>query len=1046
MLCVADGAAVARWHDEPVDDLPEGLYETLIDVALAQRLAGMTDGVSIDIDPLRDADAADRVALFLSREIERALEMLPERQRADVGISVLASLMDRLAAEPLIPRSNPRRPSTPGRMLHAVTGPGPDGLPQRVRHPLIPLLDTALLTNAPGEPGVGSQIKAEIESADSIDVVMAFIRMSGIRPIADELAAHCDRGRALRILTTSYTGSTQVAALELLNRIGAHVRISYDVTSTRLHAKSWLFHRRSGFGTAYIGSSNLTHSAQVTGLEWNVRVSQARNRSVIEKITAVFDSYWQGGDFVPFDGQEFRERTAAASNPAVAHLSPLEVMLRPFQERLLERIALARLRGRHRNLLASATGTGKTVMAAVDYGRLRTSLPRARLLFVAHREEILDQSLATFRQVLRDGAFGEKWVGGMRPERFSHVFASIQSLNTAGVEALSPDHFDVVIIDEFHHAAAPSYLALLNHLQPGELLGLTATPERSDGLDVLSWFGGEIAAELRLWDAIDQQYLAPFAYYGIHDNVDLSGLTWKRGAGYDIGELSNLYTGHEARANLVIRQLIDKTGDLATVRAIGFCVSVDHAHFMARHFSQHGIPAVAVTGATAAADRVSALHALRQGAIRVVFTVDLYNEGVDVPDVDTLLMLRPTESPTLFLQQLGRGLRRSAGKGTCTVLDFIGNHRREFRFDRKYRALLGGSRQDLQRSVQQDFPFLPAGAHMELDRVARDVVLRSIREAIPSTKAAIVGEIQDLQRAGVEPTIAEFLAETGLELEDLYRSGFGWSDLCESAGIAVAAGGPMEKGLRQAVGRLLHVDDELRLRAMETMLRHAQPPDVSAYDVEGLRLARMWMTGLVSQFARAGTSVQDAMDIVWRHPQVLIELRQLVPVLRERIDHVHRPNGLVHVPLEVHARYTRREIMAALGEGGGATTPPWREGVYHAKQARADLLAFTLDKTSGAFSPTTRYRDYAINRELIHWESQSTTRADSPTGQRYRNHMAMGHAILLFARVRQDDRAYYFLGPAHYVAHEGERPMAVTWRLDRPLPGDLFEAFAAAVA
>jgi hypothetical protein len=192
--------------------------------------------------------------------------------------------------------------------------------------------------------------------------------------------------------------------------------------------------------------------------------------------------------------------------------------------------------------------------------------------------------------------------------------------------------------------------------------------------------------------------------------------------------------------------------------------------------------------------------------------------------------------------------------------------------------------------------------------------------------------------------------------------------------------------------------------------------------------------------------VQDAIDIVWQHPQVRLELQQLIPILRDRIDHVHPSAGLPEVPLRVHAKYTRGEILAALDEGADAATPPWREGVYHARSARADLLAFTLDKTSGAFSPTTRYRDYAISPELIHWESQSTTRADSPTGLRYRNHARMGQAILLFARVRQDDRAFYFLGPARYVTHDGERPMAVTWRLETPLPGDLFEAFAAAVA
>jgi len=215
-------------------------------------------------------------------------------------------------------------------------------------------------------------------------------------------------------------------------------------------------------------------------MEWNVRVSGARNPDVIDKIEAVFESYWQGGDFVAYDPAEFQsalERAKRSDDPAVQMISPLEIRLEPFQERLLELIAVSRGQGRHRNLLVSATGTGKTVMAAIDYARLRSTLPRARLLFVAHREEILDQSRATFRHAMRDYAFGEKWVGRARPETFDHVFASVQSLSAANLEHLDADHFDVVIIDEFHHAAAPSYRALLEHLLPRELLG----PDRDAG-------------------------------------------------------------------------------------------------------------------------------------------------------------------------------------------------------------------------------------------------------------------------------------------------------------------------------------------------------------------------------------------------------------------------------------------------------------------------------------------------------------------------------------------------------------------------------------
>jgi superfamily II DNA or RNA helicase len=640
------------------------------------------------------------------------------------------------------------------------------------------------LTNAPGEPNLWSQLLEEAKSADSIDVVMAFIRRSGIAPLVETLRRHCAEGLLLRILTTTYTGSTEQSALDQLTGIGAQVRISYDVTSTRLHAKAWLFHRLTGFSTAFIGSSNLTYSAQVTGLEWNIRASSARNPDVLSKFAAVFESYWQSNDFVVYDSEEFRTETARAlrtDHGPVVILPGIELRPEPFQERLLELLALSRSQGYHRNLLVSATGTGKTVMAAVDYARLRGTLPRSRLLFVAHREEILDQSLGTFRYALRDANFGEKWVGGARPEQFEHVFASIQSLSAADLTHLKPEHFDVVIIDEFHHAAAPSYRKLLDHVSPVELLGLTATPERTDGLPILQWFDDRIAAELRLWDAVDQGRLAPFMYYGIHDGMDLTDVPWRRGQGYDVGELSNVYTASDAWARLVLNEVVTHVDDPTGMRAFGFCVSVEHAHFMARHFTKHGVRAEAIWGDSSDIDRKKALSELAAGHIQVVFSVDLFNEGVDVPSLDTILMLRPTDSPTLFMQQLGRGLRRSSGKSFCTVLDFVGTHRKEFRIDRRFRALLGGSRRSVEEAVKQGFPFLPAGCHLHLDQKSQEVVLAALRNAVPSRWPAKVEELRQLRLGAPEIALAQFLSESGLELEELYEGSHSWSDLRRSS-------------------------------------------------------------------------------------------------------------------------------------------------------------------------------------------------------------------------------------------------------------------------
>src|SRR3984885_11983357 len=1030
-----------------MSQVSRGLYQSLITEALTEEIGTLKNNLHARYVDLHYSDVADRIAMHLSRIIERAIESIEDGRRVNDGIALARELISRMVADTGANLLS-EQPAVPGRFLTAVLADRPDGRPEDMSEPLIPLLDTALLTNAPGEPRVGHQIVAEIPSADRIDFVMAFIRRCGIRPMLDALRRHCEAGRKLRVLTTVYTGSTEADALEDLKTLGAEVRVSYDTSGTRLHAKAWLFHRKSGFSTAYIGSSNLTHSAQVSGLEWNVRVSGARNPDVIDKVAAVFESYWHNPDFEVYDRDVFLARTAAeqGGGPIIV-LSPTHVRPEPFQERLLEQIALARIQGHHRNLLVSATGTGKTVMAALDYLGLRESLPRARLLFVAHREEILTQTLATFRQALRDPTFGELWVGDHRPQVFDHVFASIQSLNAAGLSHLVSRQFHVVVIDEFPHAAAQSYRSLLEHVQPVELLGLTATPERSDGLPILDWFDGRIAAELRLWDAIDQQRLSAFAYYGIHDGLDLRELPWRRGRGYDVAGLSNLLTANDAVAKLALKQLVEHVDDVSRMRALGFCVSVEHARFMARVFQASGVAATAIWSDTPESERRQALLDLAARRINIIFSVDLFNEGIDVPAVDTLLMLRPTDSATLFLQQLGRGLRRSVGKTVCTVLDFVGHHRKEFRFDRRLRALLGGTRRELEEQIASGFPFLPAGCHMELDRVASQIVLDNVRHAVPSRRAERVAALRSLAAGATSVTLATFLAETGLELEEVYANNVSWSDLCQEAGLTVQMPGPDERLLRRACGRLLHIDDGERIESYREFLENAGALNVEALATRQRRLLRMLVGAVVDSAVNSETTLLEGAALLLRHPQVQHELRELLGVLADRIDHVSVPlTTHPEVPLAIHARYTRVEILAAFGIGTTARVAPWQSGVYWANDAQADLFAFTLDKTSGSFSPTTRYKDYAVSRNLVHWESQSVTRAESPTGQRYQHHADQGTSVMLFARRRSDERAFYFLGPATYVKHESELPMAITWRLHYPLPGDLFAAFAAAVA
>ena len=1029
-------------------DFEPGLYDQLIDEFLNERLDALTaQRLIADIQDVDPAELPDRLGEVIGRWAHDALAAVGSERRPEAAIEIAGAVLRGISG--LEPESlhAGRALVSPLQRLTAVETLAPTDEPIPIRRPLTPLRDTVLMTNARDQPGVGKEIEAEISSADRIDLVLAFIRWTGIRHLLPHLRRHVESGKTLRVITTTYTGSTELRALQELANIGAEVKVSYDTSTTRLHAKAWLFQRSTGFSTVYIGSSNLTFSAQVTGLEWNVRAAQRLNPELIAAFERTFATYWADPHFEPFDPERFRRATAAPESDD-SILTPFEIEPYPFQRQILERLQVERRKGNPHNLIAAATGTGKTIMAALDYRSLRSELDRARMLFVAHRSEILQQSQTTFRHVLRDGAFGELWVGGDRPSTWDHVFASIQSITANEATSLDPEQFDVVIVDEFHHSAASSYEALLDHLRPKHLVGLTATPERTDGLDVLRWFDGKISVELRLWDALEQGLLSPFHYFGIHDATDLSGVTWRRGRGYDAVELTNIYTGDDIWTSKVIGAVQAKVGDPTTMRALGFCVSIDHANFMADRFERAGIRSRSVTSDTTERDRRQALADLRDGKVNVLFTVDLFNEGVDIPAVDVVLMLRPTESATVFLQQLGRGLRRTEGKDVLTVLDFVGHQGKEFRFDLRYRRMLGRTRRQLETDVEHGFPYLPAGCHIDLDDVARDIVLRNIREALPTTWRQ---RVQELRELGDVPLVT-YLNETGLELGDVYRNHHTWTELRRTAGITQGDAAHGEATAGRGLARLLHIDDQDRLGVYARLLDAPMPPPAAQLTESERRQLEGLLLTVLNPRKSTYSSLDEAAADLWRHDGLRQELLEVLPLLRDQIVHLHEPLRVGGaVPLQVHANYTREEILAAFGASTVTKPLPLQTGVYWHEPTRTDLLFVTLQKAEKDYSPTTRYLDYAISDRLFHWESQAKDAVASERGQNYIHHAERDRSVVLFVREAKKDPTgrtmpYFCAGTATYLEHRSERPIQFTWRLDHPLPGDTFVAYRAAVA
>ena len=578
------------------------------------------------------------------------------------------------------------------------------------------------------------------------------------------------------------------------------------------------------------------------------------------------------------------------------------------------------------------------------------------------------------------------------------------------------------IVDEFHHAEASTYVKLLEYLQPKVLVGLTATPERADGKDVTRWFGGKIAAELRLWEAIDRGFLVPFQYFGLRDSVDIS-LYWKRGR-VDLEALDRVYSGHHLRARQILAALVDHVASPRRIRAVGFCAGVGHARFMAAQFSSAGLPSQALVGGEP--NRDGLMRDFREGRISVLFTVDLLNEGVDVPEIDTILLLRPTESATVFLQQLGRGLRLCEGKRCLTVLDFIATADRSFRFDLRYRALVGGTRAELVRQVEEGFPVLPAGCSIQLAPDAAGVVLENLKAALSPRRDRLVAELRSL---GEGCSLRAFLAHTGLELGELCR-GRCFTDLKREAGFPMPPAGPEEAKFGTGLGRLLHLDDPELLRELEEEVRQAVPTMLSP-------------VAMVTLLEEAMTQPEEAKRIFRRNPAILEELGELFPLLAEGVGHLPVRLENPAVPLKIHCRYRLEQVMAAFGAvKSGALLRP-REGVWFDTQTRSDIFFVTLQKSEKDYSPGTLYEDYAISAERFHWQTQRGTTQNSERGRRNLKHREEGITPLLFVRPRRKDDMggtvpYSFLGPVELERWEGERPISIVWRLLHPMPADIF--------
>lgn len=1034
--------------------LKPGIYEKLINEILRLELNSLSD-----LKPDTAAIEKDEISGILSRYVAGILgDVLQQLQDTKDGtrkqLELINKIVEMVEEHSDEFKSNNLLLREPLQKLMGIVNPSLSSSLTSGGKPIRPETSIALsslFTASEDEPNLVDEFKNEILSSNRIDMLVSFIRFSGIVLLLGPLKTFTRNGGTLRILTTSYMGATDPKAIEELSKLpNTEIKISYDTKRTRLHAKAYVFHRETGFTTAYVGSSNISNVAMSTGLEWNVKLTKQDLPETLQKVEATFEGYWNSHEFEPYtsddrgrliDAIKSERHTKEEDTPKFF----FDIKPYPYQQEILDRLEAEReILGKNRNLLVAATGTGKTVISALDYKRFceANQGKRNRLLFIAHREEILKQSIETFRHILKDYNFGEIYAGGQRTDDFDHLFITIQSFNSQRLIDKTPsDFYDFIIIDEFHHAAAKSYKELIGYYKPRLLLGLTATPERSDGINVARYFGDHISAEIRLPEAIDRKLLSPFQYFGITDTVDLKDVLW-RGGGYDDGALNDLYVTKrevaEKRASMIVTSLQKYLADLEDVKGLGFCVSVDHAKFMASYFTEHGIKSTFLVGESPDSERSTAKDRLVNGDIKFIFAVDIYNEGVDIPEINTILFLRPTKSLTVFLQQLGRGLRLSDGKDCLTVLDFIGQANNKYDFEEKFASLLYNTNKSIQKQVETGFVHLPRGSYIELEKKAKEYILSNIKRSF-GVRSGLRERIATFtEDTGLVLTMENFLAHYHLKPLDIYAKD-SFSRLCVEAGKLEDFHFHEESKIPRALQRISAIDSRKWIKFLLFVLKNPEHIHSGAISEREKRMLSMFHYTIwkESYDALNVDKFYEGIEKIRSCKPIYNEIVELLEYNLTRIDFIDQPVEIgFDSPMDLHCTYSKDQVLLAMDF---MNPEQIREGVKYLQDKNIDLLFVTLNKSEKEYSPTTLYDDYSISEKLFHWQSQSTTSESSETGQRYINHRTRGTKVLLFVRDYKKTMAgggspYTFLGLANYVRHEGSRPMSIVWELEKAIP------------
>lgn len=912
-----------------------------------------------------------------------------------------------------------------------------------------------------------NEITSSLETCNRFYFSVAFVNFSGLQLLLDAFKKAKDRGVQGKIITSTYLNFTEPKALKRLTDF-EHIDCKIFVTERNIgfHTKAYLFEYDDHF-KVMIGSSNMTQSALKSNVEWNVEIISKQDETFIQQVIAEFNILWDRSllvdDHFLQDYEQFFSDLKKLSAPSIIYETPKYITPNSMQRRAMENLDRLRQIGENKALVIAATGTGKTYMSAFD---VRTVKPR-KLLFIVHREEILIKAQEAFEFLLpnKNITFG-RLTGNQKDYGADYLFATVQTISRY-FNQFQPDEFDYIIYDEAHHSTADTYQRVIDYFTPKFMLGMTATPERSDSHSIFELFDFNVALEVRLHDALADDIVVPFHYFGITDidEVDLSDVSIE-----DMNEVTKRLMVHK-RVDFILEKMEFYGYDGQKRKCLGFCASREHAQFMAEEFNQHGIQSTYLSGENSIPERQAVIQQLEDDhdPLQVIFTVDIFNEGIDIPSVNTILMLRPTNSPIIFIQQLGRGLRKYENKDFLTVLDFIGNHAKTFLIA----VALHGSRyydkDSLKVALKTGFAHLPGATHIQMDKISQDRILAQIdqetftsmkylREEYFEFKKMNSGHVpyylMDFYKFDGAPDPVKFIAKDGTYLN--FVSKVEKNDHLKK----LLADEHFEKTLKWLSGMV-----PLK-RIYEFVLLHHLLTHVSATFEESKKAILKWVqevdddsvshameclnqdyfdpgqkrrTPKLVSLANRKLTRTETMEQLLSHPEYTNYIEDVIDygLFRYEREFGTPYYGLPHFKL--YEQYRMQD--AALLSNYRKTHSSYR-GSGLLANGQDYFLFIDLHKEAD-IKESINYNDKIIDRNHFQWETPNSTAQDSERGKNILFNKQRHYRLHLFVRKykeieKNSVEPYIYIGQGNTVSYQHERPIEIQMELEHMLPAQLY--------